>query len=390
MLKNFDIICFSTMDWDAVWGSRQALMSKLSKHNRIYFIQQQIGPEHILKHPQFIKKIFRLLFRKITQLDKNIFLIEPIIQLPGNLLSFKINKINQKLSYLYFSYIFKKLKLKNKFLWFFNPYLPDLIGKFDEVYSLYYCIDFFSALSTGNKKKVIDTLEKQTIEKTKLTVTITQKLYDDKKKIAKNIEFVYNGCDYEKIREIMTTDNIAKPDELKNINTPILGHMGSITSKINLDLIEFLATRNPQWTFVFIGEIFYADIDIIKINKLKQYKNILFLGAKTREQVYVYEKFFDVCLNIYVLNSWTEYFIPLKLYEYFSTGKPIVSTYLPELTKFQDILYLSNDFVEFEENIKKCLNGERKGALEMQLSIGKSFSWENILIKIANRVQQNA
>ena len=50
---------------------------------------------------------------------------------------------------------------------------------------------------------------------------------------------------------------------------------------------------------------------------------------------------FDACLIPFKVNSITEATDPVKMYEYLSAGKPVVSVALSELEPFREYLYLA-------------------------------------------------
>ena len=50
-LENFDIVCVSTSEWSHPWGSKQQLMSRLARHNRVLYIEYQASFLDIFLHP---------------------------------------------------------------------------------------------------------------------------------------------------------------------------------------------------------------------------------------------------------------------------------------------------------------------------------------------------
>ena len=47
--------------------------------------------------------------------------------------------------------------------------------------------------------------------------------------------------------------------------------------------------------------------------------------------------------------------VPLKLFDYFSAGLPVVSSKLINITNYKELLFLCETFDEFESGIKKSL-----------------------------------
>ncbi len=62
----------------------------------------------------------------------------------------------------------------------------------------------------------------------------------------------------------------------------------------------------------------------------------------------------DVWLLPYCLNEFTRGIFPYKLYECFATGGPVVSTCLPSLAPYAELVYLSQTHEEFLDNIERA------------------------------------
>jgi hypothetical protein len=63
MLKNENIICFSSADWDnPLWTNKQHIMSRLSKDNRIFYIES-LG----LRKPRFGKRDLIRIFKRMLK-----------------------------------------------------------------------------------------------------------------------------------------------------------------------------------------------------------------------------------------------------------------------------------------------------------------------------------
>ena len=47
-----DILCFSSTDWDDIWGSRQQVMIRMAQRgHRVFFIERQTRIELLMRYP---------------------------------------------------------------------------------------------------------------------------------------------------------------------------------------------------------------------------------------------------------------------------------------------------------------------------------------------------
>jgi len=105
-------------------------------------------------------------------------------------------------------------------------------------------------------------------------------------------------------------------------------------------------------------------------------ENIHYLGQKRFDELPNYIKHFDVCIIPYNINNYTETVFPLKFFEYMATGKPIVTTNLPALDEYKDIVGYAKDKEEFMDYIEKALKEEDQVRINERLKIAKANSWD--------------
>ncbi len=149
-----------------------------------------------------------------------------------------------------------------------------------------------------------------------------------------------NGADY---------DFFAVPrpnDLLADVKGPIIGYYGAIADWFDLDLLTEVAESRPRYTFVIIGQVHEVDI-----SQLRDLPNVQLLGEKNYREIPLYLSHFDVCLIPFKLNNLTKAVDPVKLYEYFSQGKPVVATNMGELPRDSDLLYIGMDVEDFATKV---------------------------------------
>ena len=99
------------------------------------------------------------------------------------------------------------------------------------------------------------------------------------------------------------------------------------------------------------------------------------MGIKPYDLAPSYIYAFDVCLIPFIINELTLNVSPLKLYEYFSFGKPVVTIPIRELLRYSNLLYIYSNKSEFIDCIDKALKENDISLKEKRSLIAKENSW---------------
>jgi len=134
-------------------------------------------------------------------------------------------------------------------------------------------------------------------------------------------------------------------EELMELPRPIIGYVGQIADKIDYHLIRAMSQARPNWSFVFVGPVWYTKRDLVK--SLTRRPNVHFLGARPYRAVPTYLRGFDVCILPHTRDALTRSMDPIKLYDYLASSKPIVSTEVAGVERFSDVVYVGNGPGEF-------------------------------------------
>jgi glycosyltransferase involved in cell wall biosynthesis len=162
--------------------------------------------------------------------------------------------------------------------------------------------------------------------------------------------------------------NAAEPrDELNKIapskkvplemKRPILGYVGNLSGRIDVSLIDRIATSKPEWSIVLIGSTHASDSQVLR---LKEFDNIYFLGPKCYPDVIDYIRQFDVAIVPHMDNPMSRNMDPLKLYLFLALGIPVVSTQCSGITRFKDYVLLAANSDEFIQHIANLMNHDEK------------------------------
>jgi polysaccharide pyruvyl transferase CsaB len=115
---------------------------------------------------------------------------------------------------------------------------------------------------------------------------------------------------------------------------PIAGYYGALARWFDYALLDQAAALRPGWTFLLIG----PDLDGSMTGKPALARpNVKWLGPRPYAALPRYLRRFDVATIPFAINPITVSTSPLKLFEYFAGGKPVVTTPMPECAAFPDV-----------------------------------------------------
>ncbi len=181
-----------------------------------------------------------------------------------------------------------------------------------------------------------------------------------------NPVLVRNGADYDFF------SNVAPVNLLPTTPRPIVGYFGAIADWIDLALVYEVAKSRPDYSFVLIGQVFDRDVAA-----LESLPNVRLLGHKKYEDIPGYLFSFDVCIIPFLLNPVTAATDPVKLYEYFSLGKPVVATAMAELGQVEDLLYIGQDPADFAEKLDAAVSETGDDLRRRRIDFAKANTWSS-------------
>ncbi|MBP7652679.1 hypothetical protein KA977_04610 [Candidatus Dependentiae bacterium] len=370
-----DIICISSMDYEEHMTAKQQVMKILAKRNRVFFCQKETGLEHLIKHPQLLKKIYLRYTKPYYEKDGMKIINLPIL-FPGRYYSNLINSLNQKKVAGYLLKLYKKFGINKPILWTFVPHSAPLFETLPASFRIYHCAENYNITASGRKKNIMQEQENKLCEISDAVFCVTAGVYDKISHIVPEKSFLtYNGADIKNYSRALF--KIEEPADLKNIPQPRILHMGMVNGKVDLDLALYIAEKRENISIIFVGDIFYSDINLQKFNQLRGMKNVFFLGMKTVEQLPDYLSNCSAGLILGKKNEWTKITKPLKSYEYLASGKPVVAIGFPELKSFEKYFFISENYDDFISNIDFVIGGRRKSTPEEQNQFSQQHSWEN-------------
>jgi len=377
-----DILCFSSTDWDGVWGSRQQVMLRFARRGyRVIFIERPAGPEHLLRYPDLRRRRLRRWREGLRPVVENVWIVSPPFLLPGRYYSKRINRINQWLVIRWSLRYLEKLNFKSSILWLYKPEQGPLIGHFGERLSVYHCIDEFAAGTTGRKRRTIAALEADLLHRVDVVFANSLLTYENKRRFNPHTYRIPSGADVEHFAQALDPAVPVHP-AIADIPQPRIGYIGHVNERLDYAILEHLARHRPAWSLVFVGDTYPWTLDAPPLQRLRVLPNVHFLGKYPFAEVPALVKGMDVCLLPYVDDERACYRSPLKLYEYLAAGKPVVSTNHPEARELGDVVYLASTVETFLERVAQALAQDSPERRQQRVTVAQQHSWDRRVDKM--------
>jgi len=367
MLKNKIIILPLEGSWNHSADFLRQTAFTLSKNNLVYIYDQN-------NHYFFLKKNKK----KSYPHHQNIIFHQVKYYLPFE--RFKlIDKINRHLSFKIFT---KTLPKKKKILWIFYPYYYDLAKiAAKSICKIYDCVDYNE--NQKQEEALIDNVDYFFVNSLALKNLHKNK---SKKPIYLNAQGFFQPEDKKIVKFTLNKGN----------KKAIIGYVGGINCRLDYQLLDQLIKKHPEYLFVFHGpeqknprldKVYQTQKWIIK---LKQYENTLFSQNNDRNFGYSLIKNFDITIIPYNLDlPFNQYCYPMKIFEYFYLGKPVISTGILELKlkKFNQLIKIADSYTEWETAIKQLLSKSLSTDQEKkQKQLALNNSWRNKIDKLTKHL----
>jgi len=359
----------------------------LGEKGHIVYLIAAGYPRWIVTYP--LKRIFGEK-RKTKPLGyKNLVIIYPLKPFPHALKRFPlIKKLNRYFSNLSSSIFVKRLK--PDLLWSFDRQDLELVRLTkNDTASLYDCVDYFSTLDPVINEQ-IKTREAKLIKEADYFFVNSRVLEKVKKHIKKPDKVVPQGFDI----EAFETKNPPSPKE--KIPHPRVGFVGNLTYRLDFNLLRSLIKKMPKISFVFTDAFLpmpaddkFRDTEKL-IEEIKSFNNV-YLVPRTQSRRVIKEiiKSFDIGIIPYDVSlDFNRYCYPMKLFEYFYLGLPVLSTPIEELKRFPKFVKIGKNAREWEKHIKNLLSKPwPEKYKKKQKKLAEENNWKSKIDKISRVIE---
>jgi teichuronic acid biosynthesis glycosyltransferase TuaH len=386
-MTGYDIVMLALPRWDGLYSSTAfSLARELSRYTRVFYIDNPFTYKDFVtgrNSTQIQRRKKALLTGKdpftipdpaypdlIAVTPK---LIYPINWLPRGSVYNAIARVNDQIVYRVIDKLIREYKL-TKFV-FINSFNP-LIGRFfpatfQPTLSIYHCVDDISKSEYVSRHGTY--LEEKLIRKSDLTVVTSLELKKLKSSVSGSVFYLPNAADVELFRKSMEA-RIKRPPELAGVpeEKKIIFYMGNICHRLDYELLRKIAGIQ-EYHLVLVGP---QTNDNFRKAGLDTLHNVTFTGRKDIQELPEYLKYADCCIIPFALTPLTKSIYPLKINEYLSAGKPVVTTdFSEDIINFAEVAFVSRSHEEFIRNLSIALESDSAEKRMRRVNFSAANNW---------------
>ncbi|QCB46336.1 glycosyltransferase [Hydrogenophaga sp. PAMC20947] len=389
-----DCLLFATADWDTpYWTNKQHTADHLVKAGwRVLYIES-IG----LRAPKLGSgtdwgRIMRRLWRGLKgpqHIREGLWVLSPLV-IPFKHAHPWIRALNQGLLSWTISRFTKQQRFQSPLIWTYHPYVLEVLDLLKSRHQqplgrlVYHCVDDLSAIP-GINAEAFSAEERRLLALADATFTTSKTLYAKCNKISERVHNFPNVVDVQHFSRAHDPGDL--PSDLSDIPPPRIGYAGALSDfKVDFSLLKEVASQNPQWSFVIIGEEIEGQRDST-LKAMVLLPNVHLLGHKPYSVLPEYFRGFSVGLLPTKVNEYTRSMFPMKFFEYIAAGLPVVSTSL-EFTKANtESITIADSTLDFTNAIQSSLDSGKLSKMRGNKIVGEN-TWGNRLGKMLEIVNQ--
>jgi len=189
----------------------------------------------------------------------------------------------------------------------------------------------FEVLPVADREELIR-MNDETIRRADVVFAVSRNLFERARRLNPNTYRAPNATDWHLLQRTA-------------IPHPIIGYMGQIGDRVDFELLREVALARPDWSLVLVGPVWENKRAVAEA--LGALPNVYFLGWRPYTELPSFMRGFDVCAIPHTCDRLTASMDPIKLYDYLTSGKPIVTTRVAGIDRFLDVLYIADGPAEF-------------------------------------------
>ncbi len=382
MQENCDIILFALFRWNSPFSSISiALAKEFAKKNRVFYINHPYSFKDLATANDLMKHSNGWLntgYNKDEAVGDNFISVIPPLTLPinwlpqGNIYN-TLARYNDRAVIKSIEQTIKDYDIKNYV--YINCYDPLFAAKLPNhlkpAANIYFSVDDISQDHYTAKHGTIK--EEEAIRNADITLVTSSELFKLKQPFTNNIFKLNNAADLSNFKKAIEID-YPRPEELKNVKGKVIGYIGNLDAlRIDYHMLKKLAQKHQDKTLLLIGPINNTTCKEIGLDAMP---NVIFTGGKRIEELPQYLRYIDCGIIPFICNTLTKSIYPLKINEYLSAGKPVVSTNFSEdISYFKEQIYLANNNDDFLKLIDTAINEDSEDKVEQRIALAQLNTW---------------
>jgi glycosyltransferase involved in cell wall biosynthesis len=184
---------------------------------------------------------------------------------------------------------------------------------------------------------------------------------------------VFHNCtDFDNFQRVRS-DWTLPPHFPKPPGTRYIGFVGGLNRvRVDLDLLQLLFERFPQFRFLFVG---YTNDPAIRV-WLEKFPNAAFVPEVPYDTLPSVIRSFDVAIVPHLDNENTRGNDLLKVLDYFACGVPVVTTRCSNIDKYAGACWIAETHEDFVSRIAQLTDGSLRHDSEPGRQIARERTWQ--------------
>jgi len=387
---DYDIIILATARWDGGYSSTSYSLAKaLSDRTRVFYVDNPFTVKHYLTHrnsDQIKKRKNALLYGKDLFMrpdpsHPNLYNVTPRMVLPINWLPKgamydALSKVNDNIVGEALSKTIDDFQIKRfVFINCFNPHFGRYFSwKQKPMATIYYNVDDMSQGPYVKKHGVY--LEADAMKKADFTMVTSAELMKLSGRYSDKVFLLPNAANI-KLFQRAFRDVFPVPREIAAVaeNKKVICYIGNICFRLDYELLCRIAKEHSDKILLMVGP--FAN-DSYKTSGLSEFRNVVFAGRKNLDELPAYLQHSDCCIIPFLCNQLTKSIYPLKINEYLSAGKPVVSTAFSEdIRSFDQIIHVSETHARFVNDINRAISTDSEAKALKRVTYASPNNWDD-------------
>lgn len=336
------IICLATHPWQGLPHRSRHLMSRMKEVEILYFYP---APTQSRQGQSTASK-------KQHRVRPGVY-VYPLPQdlSPQGLFS----RLRQKRLAGYIAHIASKHRASRPLLWVTSPQYHPMLPHLNYHYLVYDCAKLWQESLFAHQEALVQASD--------LIFAASESLKAGLSQFHKNVALLENG-----VNNTLYAASTPLPPQNQNY----FGFVGQITPDLDLSPLVYGAQQEPFWHFFLLGPCHQGNPALDRLSRLP---NVHLLGEKSPLEVP------EFLMNCHVLldfstNRPAHDITPLHLYEYFATGRPIVSCLKKdEIERFPDVIYSAYHQKDFLDQCQLALCEDPDFVFARRRNYAANASW---------------
>ena len=303
--------------------------------------------------------------------------VSPTITVIHHAMSFRTNRWWKRLAPLAASLdgrligrLLKKRGFDDYIFWLSVPG-PEWMAGMRRDRMVYDCID--PSFTTGDQT-TFDAREYAVAREARLVLCTSQTLLERLQRVHPEAHLLNNAASPE-LYEAGQAGTQDLPAPLAGRPRPVVGYVGTLDSRIDVETVAAGAKALPDYTFCLAGRV-NADQEP-RLTELRALPNVVLPGEVPPEEGARYNRAFDVGIIPFEPGYASDALNPVKMYMYLMRGLPVVSTWIRECRLLEPLVRATRTPEEFAAALRQACEEPDTEAARARVAFAQENTWSD-------------